>query len=57
MDDLVVCPSRCKALEKDVQCLGELVVLEVICKDSNNKKSPVDPDKIHCTQSIWQKLL
>lgn len=57
MDDLVVCPSRCNGMEKDVQYLRELVMLEVICKDSNNKKSPVDPDKVHCIQSMWHKFV
>lgn len=30
-----------------------LVVLEVICKDSNNEQSPVNTDYIQCTQNMW----
>lgn len=57
MDHIVVGPRRCNAMEKDVHYLRELGMLEVICKDSNTKKFPIDLDKVHCTQFMWQKFV
>lgn len=42
-DELVVRPSRCNVVEKGVRYLRELSMMEEICRDSNNKQSPVDP--------------
>lgn len=44
-------------MEKCIQYLRELAVLEVTYKDSNNKQSPVDSDHVQLTQSTWQKFV
>lgn len=44
-------------MEKGIQDLKELAVLDVIYRDSNNKQSYVHPDQVQCTQSVWQKFL
>lgn len=56
-DELIACPSRRKTMKKGIQYLRELLVLEEVCRDSNNEQSTVDPDQIQLTQYMWPKFI
>ncbi|XP_049650116.1 uncharacterized protein LOC126035501 [Accipiter gentilis] len=44
-------------MERGIQYLRELAVLEVIYNDPENAQSPTDPEEVQCTQPMWQKFL
>ncbi|KAK4815729.1 hypothetical protein QYF61_006767 [Mycteria americana] len=44
-------------MEKDMQYLMELAVLEVLYGDLDNEQLPKEPDEVQCTRSTWLKLV
>ncbi|KAK4810980.1 hypothetical protein QYF61_014452 [Mycteria americana] len=56
-EDVVYRPGKWTTMEKGIQYLRELAVLEVIYGDLDNERSPTDPDEVQCTRPIWQKLV
>ena len=44
-------------MERGIQYLRELAMLEVIYNDPGNEQLPTDPDEVQCTQPMWQKFL
>ena len=44
-------------MERDIQYLRELAVLEVIYGDLDDVRSPKDPDEVQCTRPMWRKLV
>lgn len=44
-------------MEKGIQYLRALAVLELIYRDSNKEQSSVTPDEVQCTQSMWGKFV
>ena len=44
-------------MEKGIQYLRELAMLEVIYGDLNNKQLSKDPDEVRCTRPMWWKLV
>ncbi|KAK4806727.1 hypothetical protein QYF61_007525 [Mycteria americana] len=44
-------------MERGIQYLRELAVLEVIYGDLDDVRSPIDPDEVQCTRPMWQKLV
>lgn len=56
-DDLAVHRDKWNTTEQGIQYLYPVPVLEVICKDSKKEQSPVNPDDIQCTQTMWWEFL
>ncbi|KAK4810737.1 hypothetical protein QYF61_007711 [Mycteria americana] len=44
-------------MEKGIQCLRELAMLEVIYGDLDNEQLSKDPDEVQCMQPMWQKFV
>ncbi|KAK4807128.1 hypothetical protein QYF61_018469 [Mycteria americana] len=44
-------------MERGIQYLKELAVLEVIYGDLDNEQLSKDPDEVQCTRPMWQKLV
>lgn len=44
-------------MEKGLQQLRELAVLEMVCSDLDNAQTPKDPDEVQCTPSMWCKFV
>ncbi|KAK4806949.1 hypothetical protein QYF61_027316 [Mycteria americana] len=56
-EDVVYRPGKWTTMEKGIQYLRELAVLEVIYGDLNDVRSPIDPDEVQCTRPMWRKLV
>ncbi|KAK4811298.1 hypothetical protein QYF61_023350 [Mycteria americana] len=56
-EDVVYHPGKWTTMEKGIQYLRELAMLEVIYGDLDNKRLPKDPDEVQCTQPMWRKLV
>ncbi|KAM6101009.1 uncharacterized protein LJ206_009010 [Theristicus caerulescens] len=44
-------------MERGIQYLRELALLEVIYNDLNNEQLPKDPDEVQCTRPMWRKFV
>ncbi|KAM6099853.1 uncharacterized protein LJ206_003370 [Theristicus caerulescens] len=44
-------------MERGIQYLRELAVLEVIHNDLNNEQLSKDPDEVQCTRPMWRKFV
>ncbi|KAK4807120.1 hypothetical protein QYF61_018461 [Mycteria americana] len=56
-EDVVYRSGKWTTMEKGIQYLRELAVLEVIYGDLNDVRSPIDPDEVQCTRPMWRKLV
>ncbi|KAK4826862.1 hypothetical protein QYF61_011899 [Mycteria americana] len=56
-EDVVYRSGKWTTMEKGIQYLRELAMLELIYGDLNNVRSPIDPDEVQCTRPMWQKLV
>ena len=56
-EDVTCHPGKWATMEKGIQYLRELAMLEVIYNDPGNEQSPTDPDEVQCTQPLRQKFL
>ncbi|KAK4811016.1 hypothetical protein QYF61_015720 [Mycteria americana] len=56
-EDVIYCPGKWTTMEKGIQYLRELAVLDMIYGDPDNKKLPKDPDEVRCTRPMWRKLV
>ena len=56
-EDVICRPSKWTTMEKGIQFLRELAVLEVIYDDLNNEQLPKDPDEVKCTRPMWRKFI
>ena len=56
-EDVICHPGKWTTMERGIQYLRELAVLEVIYNDPDNKQLPADPDEVQCTQPVWRKFL
>ncbi|XP_072715702.1 uncharacterized protein [Ciconia boyciana] len=56
-EDVVYRPGKWTTMEKGIQYLRELAVLEAIYGDLDDERSPKDPDEVGYTQPMWQKLV
>ncbi|XP_074909170.1 ubiquitin carboxyl-terminal hydrolase 4 isoform X3 [Buteo buteo] len=52
-EDITCYPGKWTTMERGIQYLRELAVLEVIY----NERLPRDPDEVQCTQPMWRKFL
>ncbi|KAK4814464.1 hypothetical protein QYF61_018982 [Mycteria americana] len=50
-------PGKWTTMEKGIQYLRELAMLEVIYGDLDDVQSPINPDEVQCTRPMWQKLV
>ncbi|KAK4831870.1 hypothetical protein QYF61_019882 [Mycteria americana] len=44
-------------MERGIQYLRELAIVEMIYDDLDNKQLSKDPEEVKCTQPMWQKLV
>ncbi|KAK4810460.1 hypothetical protein QYF61_004240, partial [Mycteria americana] len=56
-EDVICHPGKWTTMERGIQYLRELSVLEVIYGDLSNERLPKDPDDIQCTRPMWRKLV
>ncbi|KAM9591481.1 uncharacterized protein ACIBXB_006278 [Morphnus guianensis] len=56
-DEVTCHQGKWTTMERGIQYLRELAVLEVIDNDPENAQSPTDPDEVQCTQPMWRKFL
>ncbi|XP_049650061.1 uncharacterized protein LOC126035473 isoform X1 [Accipiter gentilis] len=56
-DEVTCHQGKWTTMERGVQYLRELAMLEVIYNDPENVQSPTDPDEVQCTQPMWRKFL
>ncbi|KAK4810468.1 hypothetical protein QYF61_004248 [Mycteria americana] len=56
-EDVVYRPRKWTTMERGIQYLRELAVLEVIYGDLDDVRSPTDPDEVQCTRPMWRKLV
>ncbi|XP_074884057.1 uncharacterized protein LOC142031085 [Buteo buteo] len=56
-DEVTCHQGKWTSMERGIQYLRELAVLEVIYNDPENGQSPTDPDEVQCTQAMWRKFL
>ncbi|KAK4817063.1 hypothetical protein QYF61_027092 [Mycteria americana] len=56
-EDVVYRPGKWTTMERGIQYLRELGMLEVIYGDLDNERSPTDPDEVQSTRPMWQKLV
>ncbi|KAK4817334.1 hypothetical protein QYF61_010237 [Mycteria americana] len=56
-EDVIYRPGKWTTMEKGIQYLRELAVLEVIYGDLDNEQLPKDPDEVQCTRPMWRKLV
>lgn len=48
-------PGKWINVERGIQYLREIAILEVICSDLDNTQLPKDPDEARCKQPMWLK--
>ncbi|KAK4815594.1 hypothetical protein QYF61_004809, partial [Mycteria americana] len=56
-EDVIYRPGKWSTMERGIQCLRELTVLEVIYGDLDNGQLSNDPDEVKCTRPMRWKLL
>ncbi|KAM6097713.1 uncharacterized protein LJ206_001003 [Theristicus caerulescens] len=56
-EDLICHPGKWTTMERGIQYLRELAVLEVIHNDLNNEQLSKDPDEVQCTRPMWRKFV
>ncbi|XP_042655671.1 ubiquitin carboxyl-terminal hydrolase 4 isoform X3 [Tyto alba] len=56
-EDVTYHPGKWTSMERGIQYLRELAVLEVIYNDLNSEQLSTDPDEVQCTQPMWRKFL
>ncbi|KAM6103469.1 Friend virus susceptibility protein 1-like [Theristicus caerulescens] len=56
-EDVICHPGKWTAMERGIQYLRELAVLEVIHNDLNNEQLSKDPDEVQCTRPMWRKFV
>ncbi|KAK4811230.1 hypothetical protein QYF61_022127 [Mycteria americana] len=56
-EDVVYRPGKWTTMERGIQYLRELAVLEVIYGDLDDVRSPTDPDEVQCTRPTWRNLV
>ncbi|KAK4810845.1 hypothetical protein QYF61_008817 [Mycteria americana] len=56
-EDVVYRPGKWTTMERGIQYLRELAMLEVIYGDLDDERSPRDPDGVQCTRPMWRKLV
>lgn len=54
-DDAICHPGKWPTIEKGLQYLRELAVLEMIYFKSDAGDTPIDPDEVECTRPMWWK--
>ena len=55
--DVIYHSGKWAAMEKGIQYLREVAVLEVIYGDLDDQQSSIDPDEAQCTQPMWQMFV
>ncbi|XP_071886614.1 uncharacterized protein [Anas platyrhynchos] len=56
-EDIVYQVGKWTTMDKGLQQLWELAVLEMLYSDLNNAQTPKDPDEVQCTTSMWRKFV
>ncbi|KAK4806132.1 hypothetical protein QYF61_001055 [Mycteria americana] len=56
-EDVLYRPGKWTTMERGIQYLRELAVLEVIYGDLDNEQLSKDPDEVQCTRPMWRKLV
>ncbi|KAK4807088.1 hypothetical protein QYF61_018429 [Mycteria americana] len=56
-EDDVYRSGKWTTMERGIQYLRELAVLEVIYGDLDDVRSHTDPDEVQCTRPMWRKLV
>ncbi|XP_049649681.1 uncharacterized protein LOC126035292 [Accipiter gentilis] len=56
-EDVICQSSKWTTMEKGIQYLRELAVLETIRHDPDNPQLPKDPDEVQCTRPMWRKFV
>ncbi|KAK4807210.1 hypothetical protein QYF61_024330 [Mycteria americana] len=56
-EDVICHPGKWTTMERGIQYLRELAMLEVVCGDLNNKQLSKDPDEVKRTRPMWRKLV
>ncbi|KAM9575877.1 uncharacterized protein ACIB01_003549 [Guaruba guarouba] len=55
-DDVLYHPGKWATIEKGLQYLRELAILEVIYHRPDARNASVDPDEVKCTRPMWRKF-
>ena len=55
--DVICHPGKWTTVERGIQYLRELAMLEVIYDDLNNEQLSRDPDEVKCTRPMWRKFV
>ncbi|KAK4828276.1 hypothetical protein QYF61_024941 [Mycteria americana] len=56
-EDVIYCPGKWTTMEKGIQYLRELAMLEGIYGDLDDEWLPKDPDEVQRTRPMWRKLV
>ncbi|KAM9644848.1 uncharacterized protein ACIBXB_013057 [Morphnus guianensis] len=56
-EDVICQSSKWTTMERGIQYLRELAVLETIHHDPDNPQLPKDPDEVQCTRPMWRKFV
>ncbi|KAK4811289.1 hypothetical protein QYF61_023341 [Mycteria americana] len=56
-EDVIYRPGKWTTMEKGIQYLRELAVLEVIYGNLDDEQLPKDPNEVQCTRPTWRKLV
>ncbi|KAK4826693.1 hypothetical protein QYF61_010702 [Mycteria americana] len=56
-EDVICHPGKWTTMERGIQYLRELAMLEVIYGDLDNEQLSKDPDEVSCTRPMWRKLV
>ncbi|KAK4828889.1 hypothetical protein QYF61_001447 [Mycteria americana] len=56
-EDVLYRPGKWTTMERGIQYLRELAVLEVIYGDLDNEQLSKEPDEVWCTRPTWWKLV
>ncbi|KAK4810684.1 hypothetical protein QYF61_007484 [Mycteria americana] len=56
-EDVTYRPGKWTTMERGIQYLRELAVLEVINGDLDDEQPPKGPDEVQCTRPLWWKLV
>lgn len=56
-DRVVYHPGESTTMERSLQDLRELAMLETANSDLDNDQAPKKPNEIWCKQSIWKKFV
>ncbi|KAK4830508.1 hypothetical protein QYF61_011421, partial [Mycteria americana] len=56
-EDVICHPGKWTTMERGIQYLRELAMLEVIYSDLDNKQLSKGPDEVKCTRPMWRKFV